>query len=312
MKRLLVVAVYTVLAVAVAGLGAYLAVSLVVERTPEVSVPDLVGKGLSDALDELQGTGLDLEIRRFTYSDAVPENHIVRQRPEPGARVKAGRSVGVTLSRGPERHPVPDVRGLSLEDARILFEEAGLRLRVGPRLPWGPAGQVAAQAAPPGIRLPRGSEVAVVASTGPRPVLLRMPRIEGLSLDDALAELARYALRTDRVEEQKPVTPAQRGRVVAQSPLPGFPVAEGGAVSLTVAGRARWSGRTRAVVVGTTAPVGFARHRVEVIWDRTGGGVVLFDDWIPGGTRVDRWIPLGPGERATVRLDGRVVSEAGP
>ena len=99
-------------------------------------MPDVTGQGLSEALDRLRTVGLDLEVRSFRYSQEVPENRIVRQSPEPGRIVKAGRGVGVVLSRGPERHPTPDVRGLSLEDARILLEEAGLRAQVAVRKPW--------------------------------------------------------------------------------------------------------------------------------------------------------------------------------
>jgi len=310
-KRIAVVVLYTVLGLAIAGLGAYLAVALLVERTPEVEVPDLTGRSLSQAVDMLQGTGLDLEVRDFVYSDTVPENHIVAQRPRPGARVKAGRGVGVVLSRGPETHPVPDLRGLSLEDARIRLEEAGLVGRTEARVPMGQEGEVVAQGVEPGRRLPRGAVVPLVVSPGPRPVRLRMPRLERLPLGAALERIDRLGLRVDRVEEVKLVDPALAGRVVGQSPLPGFPAEKGAGVALTVAGAVPDLYRARARLLYHALPPGFGKSRVVLTWRSRGRMWTLYDEWVPRGRVVRLVVPVGPGDRATLTVDGRRVLEAG-
>ncbi len=95
MRRLWAGLTFAALGVGVALLAAYLAVSLVVERSPEVSVPPVLGLTLSEGLDVLSAARLDLEVRGFVYSDEVAENHIVRQKPDAGQVVKAGRGVGV-------------------------------------------------------------------------------------------------------------------------------------------------------------------------------------------------------------------------
>ena len=311
MKRIAVLVLYAVLGLAVAGLGAYLAVALLVERTPEVEVPDLTGRSLSQAVDMLQGTGLDLEVRDFVYSDTIPENHIVAQRPRPGARVKAGRGVGVVLSRGPETHPVPDLRGLSLEDARIRLEEAGLVGRTEARLPMGQEGGVVAQGVEPGRRLPKGAVVPLVVSPGPRPVRLRMPRLERLPLGAALERIDRLGLRVDRVEEVKLVDPALAGRVVGQSPLPGFPAEQGAGVTLTVAGAVPDLYRARARLLYHALTPGFGKSRVVLAWRSRGRVWTLYDEWVPRGRTVRLVVPVGPGDRATLTVDGRQVMEAG-
>ncbi len=308
MRRPLLLFVYGALALAVALLGAYLAVALLVERAPEVKVPAVVGLSLSEGLDALAAAELDLEVRGFLYDDAVAENHIVRQRPEEGQIVKAGRAVGVVLSRGPERHPVPDVRGISLEDARILLEEAGLLPDVAVRLPRGPRAEVVAQGVEPGVPLPRDSKVPLVVSSGPRPVLLRSPRLEGRSLEDALTLLDDLGLRLGRVEEVRLDDPERQGKVVGQEPLAGFPVQRGSSVVLSVAGAASLGPPSRALWISRNLSPGFSRRRVELIVDGGARSWVLADEWLPGGDTFQRWVPLRSGEAVRLRIDGEEVT----
>jgi serine/threonine-protein kinase len=300
---------YTALGVGVASISAYLAVSLIVEQTPEVQVPAVTGLTLSAGLDVLNAAELDLEVQGFVYSDEVPENFIVRQRPEAGRIVKAGRSVGVVLSRGAERHPTPDLRGTPLEDARILLEEAGLKPEVVLRLARGPRDEVLGQGIDPGRLLPREASVPLVVSEGPRPVLLRMPRLEGGTLEAALAGLDERGLRVERIEEVKLDDPERQGHVVSQEPLAGFPVPRGAGVILGVAGSAAAEPPSRALWLSRTLPPGFARHRVEVLVEGPGRTWVLADEWVGGGETFQRWVALRPGEAARLRIDGDAAAE---
>ena len=304
MKRLWFGLTYAALGLGVALIAGYLAVSMLVEQAPEVTVPTVTGLALSEGLDVLSAAELDLEVRGFVYADEVPENYIVRQRPEAGRVVKAGRSVGVVLSRGPERHPAPDVRGSALEDARILLEEAGLKPEVALRLARGPHGQVIAQGVEPGRLLPRETVVPLVVSDGPRPVLLRMPRLEGGTLEEALAGLDQRALRLERIEEVNLDDPSRAGRVVSQEPLAGFPVGRGAGVALAVAGSSPLEPPSRATWLSRTLPPGFARYRVQVLVEGGGRTWTLADEWVPGGETFQRWVPLRPGEVARLRIEG--------
>ncbi|GAB4272816.1 MAG: hypothetical protein Kow0092_28000 [Deferrisomatales bacterium] len=303
---------YAALALAVAALGAYLAVAFLVERAPEVEVPEVAGLTLSEALDRLAPAGLDLEVRAFVYSDEIAENRVVRQSPAPGRVVKAGRGVGVVISRGPERHPAPDLRGLPLEDARILLGEARLQGTVAVRLPDGPEGTVVGQGAAPGRRLPAGATLALAVSAGPRPVRLRMPRLEGLTRDDAVGRLDALGVRVERIEEVSLEDPSRAGRVVSQDPLPGFPVVRGGAATLSVAGRASRRAPVDALWLAHALPPGFGRHRVEAVVE---GGPLPWtaaDRWVGGGEVVRLWVPLRAGEHVRLRVDGEEVGLSGP
>jgi serine/threonine-protein kinase len=233
LRRILLYAVYAIMAAAAAGLGTYLAVSFVVERGPEVSVPRVAGLRLAQALDALDAARLDLEVGEFEYSERVPEDQVIRQKPEAGRVVKGGRGVRVIVSRGPERRAVPDLAGLGLEDARIALAEAGLVAEPVGRVPGGPEGQVVAQGVSPGGRRLKGAAVPLLVSSGPRPVLLRMPALQGLTRGSAVVALDRLGVRIERLEEARD-DPDRRGLVVAQAPEAGSPVVRGAGVVLTV------------------------------------------------------------------------------
>jgi beta-lactam-binding protein with PASTA domain len=234
LKRLGVFAFYAAITTGVAAVCAFLAISLMVERTPEVKVPPLVGVGLAESLDRRAAQRLELEVRGFEYSDEIPENHIIRQKPSAASVIRAGRNVGVVLSRGPERHPVPGVAGLSVEDARIALGEAGLKAEISDRVHGGPEGQVIAQSVEAGTRLLKGKPVSLLVSSGPRPLLLRMPNLVGLTAEKALLQLDAAGLPPGRIEEVRSGDPSHQGQVVAQEPPGGYPVAKGAAVSLSV------------------------------------------------------------------------------
>ena len=78
------------------------------------------------ALDSVQ---LSLA-RPLTYeiSESVPEGAVIRQSLSPGLLAERGSQVSLTLSAGPDRREVPDMRGLSVMEARERLIEVGLKV----------------------------------------------------------------------------------------------------------------------------------------------------------------------------------------
>ncbi len=96
-------------------------------HTPEVRVPQVVGLPSEEALDSLKAVGLSYRVVSSVYSDA-PEGTVVETSPAPGMRVKRGRIIELTLSRGHRLVPVPDVVGLEFEVASEILTRDGFRL----------------------------------------------------------------------------------------------------------------------------------------------------------------------------------------
>jgi eukaryotic-like serine/threonine-protein kinase len=58
----------------------------------------------------------------------VPAGQVVALRPGPGTEVQRGSNVTVQVSKGPDRVAVPDLVGMTLDEAEAALQAAGLVL----------------------------------------------------------------------------------------------------------------------------------------------------------------------------------------
>jgi beta-lactam-binding protein with PASTA domain/tRNA A-37 threonylcarbamoyl transferase component Bud32 len=125
---------------------------------------------------------------------------------------------------------VPDVRGLTEENAIAQIEKLGLEAdpQEAPSATE-PAGRVFDQNPKAGTKLPKGERVTIFVSTGPK--MVEVPLLVGRTYERALEILNERGLKPARKEmfSEKPA-----GEVVRQSPRPGANVVEGATVTLWV------------------------------------------------------------------------------
>ena len=187
--------------------------------TPSVQVPDLQGLLTLEASARLDEAGLKMTIGDSLHHETVPADAVVDQNPSVGQSVKKGRRIVLTVSKGPRYYEVPDVRRVSLREARLQLEEN--QLKIGQILYRSsdaiPEGAVVEQVPPPGAQLARGSAVDLRVSNGPLAALKRVPNLIGLSIGAAENTLRKYELRIGHIAKR---TDAQKrvGIVLAQSP----------------------------------------------------------------------------------------------
>jgi serine/threonine-protein kinase len=137
---------------------------------PEVRVPEIEGKTLEQARQMLQERGLTLSEKRV-FSDKVPLDIVINTEPEPGRKVKQGRVIQATISNGAELVRVPDIMGMAVEAAKRLLTEQGFKIgkveqqhhEIAAR------GEVIAQSVRAGESVPKGTEMSLVVSQGPKP-----------------------------------------------------------------------------------------------------------------------------------------------
>ncbi|MDI3403044.1 Stk1 family PASTA domain-containing Ser/Thr kinase [Streptomyces cavernicola] len=134
------------------------AVALTVSKGSPVDVPNVVGDSLEDARAELQEAGLKVEVEPERIFSEEDKGTIAVQRPGEGAQLAHGDSVKLTVSKGPDMVEVPDVSGLSKDEAKAQLEAAGFKVNVQR---WFVGDTVWDQSPGAGEEAPRGTEITI-------------------------------------------------------------------------------------------------------------------------------------------------------
>ena len=96
---------------------------------PAVPVPSVTGQPVDDAQGAIRQAGLQPQLTEQSSAD-VEAGQIISQTPAGGGTAKRGSTVALVVSTGPGIVAVPDVRGLSIDDARQKLSDAGFRVKV--------------------------------------------------------------------------------------------------------------------------------------------------------------------------------------
>jgi len=206
------------------------AVDLVVSTGPQLVVPDVVGRPLTEAQSEIAGKKLAIGKITHVASDTVAKDVVIGSTPKAGTPVEVGSRVGLTVSTGPPE--VPDVVGKPVGVARALIKNAGLVPGDGTMAPSGDYAKNAVISSDPqaGTPVKVGSRVELTVSSGPPP---KVPNVVGAQVDDALRTLAAAGL-TAVDANQKPVPKGTEGTIASTAPGAGAPVPEDKTITVTV------------------------------------------------------------------------------
>jgi beta-lactam-binding protein with PASTA domain len=199
----------------------------------EVTMPNLVGKSVSEASNELHSRGLLLSVADRVYSEQAI-NTVVRQTPPPGLLMKVSQQAHVVLSLGQRALQIPSLEGNSLRVSRIELLRAGLQ--VGEvsslALPDVPADTVLIQSPKPGAGA-ASPRVDVLVAQGPRQESYVMPHLIGMIAEDAVRRLESAQIARKLNTVSAPQWP--HGTVIDQTPTAGGRLASSGVVELTIA-----------------------------------------------------------------------------
>jgi hypothetical protein len=92
-----------------------------------VSTPAVAGRQLSDAQQALSERGLNSQVK-LVFDAETKAGLVISTDPTGGASAKKKSTVVLTVSKGPEPFPVPDVSGKSVADATAAIQAAHLRV----------------------------------------------------------------------------------------------------------------------------------------------------------------------------------------
>lgn len=213
----------------------YLMMPLYVNHGSRLAVPGVLGMSFDSAQVALRQAGL-VPMQGETRPDPrYAAGTVVFQNPLAGAVVKEGRRVYLTLSGGEVQVVVPLLRGRSLRDAKFALERYGLRVGsvTSTVSDAYPAGTIIDQSHLADTRVPRGSYVGLVVSSGRAVSATTVPMLEGKTLGEAEKLLTEAGLRVGNITYQ-PNFELLPNTIVDQFPRPGEPATEGQAVDLFV------------------------------------------------------------------------------
>ncbi|MER5364889.1 Stk1 family PASTA domain-containing Ser/Thr kinase [Streptomyces sp. NPDC002722] len=176
------------------------AVKLVISRGPEiVKVPDVQGLSLADAGRELRKAGLVPGMVTKEFSEGTARGDVIRTDPAAGTERHPDSAVALHVSKGAPVD-VPDVTGLSVQDATATLAEEGLKAKVLPGRVNSPedAGDIARQSPGEGAEAAEGDTIELTVSDGPR--MIDVPDVTGKDVDEATSELedAGFEVKVDR------------------------------------------------------------------------------------------------------------------
>ena len=187
-----------------------------------VKVPGVKGQEHDRAKQTLESAGLTVAEETEEFDKDIPAGQAIRTDPKEGSEVESGSEVTLVLSNAIE---VPDVAGLSMDDARKALREAGLNPVEGRPVEDSSedSGNVAQQSPQAGelVDPAKNTDVEIRESTSQR-----VPWTIGLS-----AEKARQKLEDAGFEVKIKGDP--NGLVLGQSPGPGSRSHRGAVVTLT-------------------------------------------------------------------------------
>jgi len=188
------------------------------------STPSVVGLEQTAAERELEDAGLEVEVTDPIYSESVPKGEVIESDPSAGERILPDGTVTLTVSLGPERYDVPDLSGMTVEQAQAALAEH--RLLLGRQTErWSETvdkGQVIrsdprfdSKAAKD---LPVDSTVDVVVSKGREPI--QVESWVGRDAGEAKEAIKALGLKVDVVGREHSDTVAEGG-VIDQDPVEG-------------------------------------------------------------------------------------------
>ncbi len=194
------------------------------EHDITIETPNLIGMTVAEIRTFADTTEMELEVVDSVYADDLPKGTVAAQEPVSGYKVKRGRKVYLTINALlPKQVSIPDVRNLSLRQAKAVLESVGLNLG---NLEYRPdiaknavlAQQIGGKEAKKGEMTFSGTVVDLVLGDGLSNTRVPIPYLLHYKLKEAMDRLSLSSLNLATFKIDTPVTDTGLVRVYKQIP----------------------------------------------------------------------------------------------
>jgi len=289
----------------------------------DILVPDVQGRTIVEAEAILKKSNLDYTLTE-EYDPKVTPGVVIKQKPGPHARVKAGRKIQLYVSKGAEPGVVPDLRNKSLADATLLLHAAKLSLgKVTVQYKEGTAqGAVLSQSLKPGSKASPGTKVDVTVNISDGQTVV--PSLSGMKVSDARERLTSMGLSVGAVKEKE--DDAEKGTVIGTDPDADEVISKGSVVTLIVskgkkeeAKKPQTAPETSSGPAASAAPKSYSvdftvpgsggAKQVKIVASDATSSRVLYSGSMAPGSRFHQQVTLGQDASVQFYVNGTLVED---
>ncbi|CAL1519614.1 hypothetical protein MMC2321_03364 [Chitinophaga sp. MM2321] len=190
----------------------------------QLTVPDVRGKNVKEAIATLEKMGFEADVRDSIYIDSIPPLAVWVQTPDRGAQVKVGRTIYLTVNKTvAPMVKMPDLEGLTFRSAEMMLKS--MRLNVGDTIyrPDFATNTVLQQLLngkriKPGTPLPEGSNLTLILSSGTGSIENPVPDFVGLTYAEAREMLSASNLGPGTIIIDPSVSDTLNAYIIKQVP----------------------------------------------------------------------------------------------
>lgn len=229
-KNLIYITVAVVAVLAIVGV----ILSSVIKKNNQTEVPDFSVMTLQEAENAAAESGLVIVQGSESYSDTVKKGEIISQNMEAGTTVEKETAIEVEVSLGTKTIEVPEVVGLTEEEAGQALEQKGLTFEYGEPVYSDSMeeGKVISQSPEAKTAAKEKTVVKLILSKGIEPVMV--PDVVGMTEQEAKDALKGAGLKVKSSEEEGYNDSVEAGRITGQDIASGESVAPGTKVNITI------------------------------------------------------------------------------
>ena len=179
---------FTLLPFFIFFVSVYFTIDLLLKAGDNVVCPDVRGRTVDEAREIAKKTGLPLVVLRYENRSDVPYNHVTVQKPEANIPIRKGRIIHVIVSEGPKLTEVPNLTGLTIQEAEETLREKNLEVGKIIHLPHSKEGKIITQLPKGGEKTLEKKEVTLFIAEN-KPKYFFLPDVKDLNLWDIQDEM---------------------------------------------------------------------------------------------------------------------------
>ena len=179
-----------------------------IRKAHSIPLMNLKNKTISKAIDILESEGFKAVINDTLFTNAVLSGIVMDQFPKPYSRVKAGRTVRLSISHPERLVEVPNLIGQSRRNGELILQQVGLLLDTVyfDFHPDKKEGTIIWQSPRGGDVLRKGNGIHVSVSQGKPPNFFQVPNLYQLSKKEAEKELKKFGLILGKIDYKQDTT----------------------------------------------------------------------------------------------------------